>query len=216
MRLRPLLVLALLAAATPAAAAKQQAPDEDGILFGLRGGFGLPYGDLSRDAALKDLVQKKLPLWLEVGYRFNGHFHSTLYFELAPMSLAECPKGSACSAFDVRFGLLLQLHMAPRHWIDPWLGLGFGIEHLQATAPPTPGAPDAFQLTWDGLELPVEAGLDLAVTDFLTFGPYASASAGQFTSASQRPPGGSTARGSVQDRATHGWVQAGLRLTLRL
>ncbi len=215
MRARPLLLAALLAA-SPASAATRAAPDDDGILFGLRGGWAIPFGDVVRDAPLSELVDGKVPLWLEVGYRFNGYFRSTLYFELAPMSLVDCPTGAACSAFDVRSGLLFQLHPAPRSWLDPWLGVGFGFEHIQATAPPSTGTPDAWELSWDGLELPVEAGLDLAISDVLTIGPYASASFAQFTSASARPPGGSTSSGAVESRATHGWLQAGLRLTLKL
>ena len=216
MRARPLLLVALLAAGGPAAAAPRGAPEDDGIVFAVRGGYGIPFGDVSKGEPLPDLVDAKLPLWLEIGYRFTAHFRTALYFELAPMSLVACPPGAACSAFDVRAGLSLQLHPWPRSWLDPWLGAGFGVEHLQATAPPSKGAPDAWELSWDGLEVPVEAGLDFAITDFLTIGPYANATFAQFTSASARPPGGSSTSGAVHDRATHGWLQAGLKLTLKL
>ncbi len=218
MRARPLLLVALLSAAGPAVAGTRGGADDDGILFALRGGYGVPFGDVARGEPLSDLVKAKLPLWLEVGYRFTAYFRSALYFELAPMSLVDCPTGAACSAFDVRSGVLLQLHPAPRSWLDPWVGIGFGVEHLQATAPP-PDRSDpnsAWELAWDGLELPVEAGLDFAVGDFLTLGPYANASFAQFTSASARPPGKPSESGAVHDRGTHGWLQAGLKLTLKL
>ncbi len=123
-----LLLLALLAAA-PAVARAAGAPpaaDDDGIVFGVRGGWGLPSGDIAPGERLKDLADSKLPLWLEVGYRFNGHVRAQVYFELAPMSLASpCPSGAACSAFDVRTGISLHLHPAPRSWLDPWLGFGW-------------------------------------------------------------------------------------------
>src|SRR5512135_3882072 len=155
MRARPLLLIALLAAPVAAGAAgPRRPPDEDGILFGVRGGWGLPFGDVVPGAPLPDLVETKLPLWLEVGYRFNGLVRAELYFELAPMSLANpCPTGAACSAFDVRSGVALQLHPAPRSWLDPWIGLGLGVEYLQATAPPA-GSPAAWELSWYGLEVP--------------------------------------------------------------
>ncbi len=212
----PLLLLALLAAA-PAGARAAAAPDDDGIMFGVRGGWGLPSGDIAAGQRLKDLAETKLPLWLEVGYRFNGHVRAELYFELAPMALANpCPSGAACSAFDVRSGVALQLHPAPRSWLDPWLGLGFGVEYLQATTPIAGGGLSAWELSWYGLEVPVEAGLDLAFSDVFTLGPYASVSVSQFTSASTRPPGGATTSGAIDRRATHGWGQAGLKMTLKL
>ncbi len=218
MRARRLLLLALLAAPAAArATGGRSAPDEDGILVGVRGGWALPAGEITPGESLKDLADAKLPLWLEVGYRFNGHVRAELYFELAPMSLANaCPSGAACSAFDVRSGVALQLHPAPRSWLDPWIGLGFGVEYLQATTPVDGGGLSAWELSWYGLEVPVEAGLDLAVSDVFTLGPYASVSVSQFTSASARPPGGPTASGAIDRRATHGWGQAGLKMTLKL
>ncbi len=218
MRGPPLLLLALLAApASVRAAGTPPAPDDDGILFGVRGGWALPSGDIAPGEPLKDLADAKLPLWLEIGYRFSGHVRAEIYFELAPMSLAEpCPSGAACSAFDVRTGLALQLHPAPRSWLDPWVGFGFGVEYLQATTPIVGGGIAAWELSWYGLEVPVEAGLDLAVSDVFTIGPYASVSFAQFTSASARPPGGATASGAIDKRATHGWGQAGLKMTLKL
>ncbi len=218
MRARPLLLLALLAAAPAGArAAGPSASNEDGILFGVRGGWALPSGEIAPGEKLKDLAESKLPLWLEVGYRFNGHVRAEIYFELAPMSLASpCPDGAACSAFDVRSGLALHLHPAPRSWLDPWVGFGFGIEYLQATTPVPGGGVAAWELSWYGLEVPVEAGFDLAFSDVFTLGPYASVSFGQFTSASAKPPGGATSSGAIDKRATHGWGQAGLKMTLKL
>src|SRR5512142_1242849 len=186
MRGRSLLLLALQAA--PPAAGAPAAVDDDGILFGIRGGWALPSGEIAPGERLKDLADSKLPLWLEVGYRFGGHVRAQLYFELAPMTLASpCPSGAACSAFDVRSGVSLHLHPAPRSWLDPWFGFGAGIEYLQATTPIAGGGVAAWELSWYGLELPVEAGLDLAVSDVFTVGPYAAVSFAQFTSASARP-----------------------------
>ncbi|HEX9050952.1 MAG TPA: hypothetical protein VF841_10505 [Anaeromyxobacter sp.] len=219
MRGRPLLLLALLAAlpAAARAAGPSRGPDDDGILFGVRGGWALPSGDIAPGEPLDGLADAKLPLWLELGYRFSGHVRAEIYFELAPMTLASpCPSGAACSAFDVRSGLALQLHPAPRSWLDPWVGFGLGVEYLQATTPIAGGGVAAWQLSWYGVEVPVEVGLDLAISDVFTLGPYATVSFAQFTSASARPPGGATASGAIDRRATHGWGQAGLKMTLKL
>ncbi len=218
MRAPSLLLLALLAGAPAAAdaAGPRPAPNEDGIVFGVRGGWALPFGDVVPGARLQDLAKSKLPLWLEIGYRFSGYVRAGLYFELAPMTLATpCPSGAACSAFDVRSGVALQVHPSPRSWLDPWIGVGFGVEYLQATTPPA-GSLAAWELSWYGLEVPVEVGLDLAISDVFTLGPYASVSVSQFTSASAKPPGGSTVTDAIDKRGTHGWGQAGLKMTLKL
>lgn len=216
----PLVLLLALLAGAPAgadAASQRAARDDEGILFAVRGAWAVPFGDVTPGAPLSDLADSKLPLWLEVGYRFSARFRAALYFELAPISLATaCPVGAACSAFDVRSGIALQVHPAPRSWVDPWIGVGFGIEYLQATTPPAGAGTAAWELSWYGLEVPVEAGLDLAVSDVFTIGPFASISGAQFTSASSRPPGGASTSGAIDKRATHGWVEAGLRMTLKL
>jgi ABC-type amino acid transport substrate-binding protein len=217
MRARPLLLFAVLAAPALAAAAQApQAPDEEGLLFGVRAAWARPFGDIEPGKPLADLADGKLPLWIELGYRFGGHVRASAYFELAPVSLAEkCPAGTACSSFDGRFGLVLHVHPWPRSWLDPWLGAGFGVEHLQATAPP-PGGTIATDDSWLGLEVPVEAGFDLAVSDLFTLGPYATVSFAQFTSASSHPPGAPTTSGAVAERATHAWAQVGLKATFKL
>jgi hypothetical protein len=215
MRARPLVLLALLAAAAPAGA--QPAPDDEGLLVGVRAGWGVPYGDTTPDAPLEDLADGKLPLGLEIGHRFGRHVRGAFYLEFAPASLAiACPEDASCRGFDVRFGLAFELHLAPRSWLDPWLGLGFGMEHLQAETPPPGSAADAWEMSWFGLEVPIEAGLDFAISPSLTLGPYVSVTIAQFTSTSSRPPGGPTTSGGIDERATHGWVQAGLRGTLKL
>ncbi len=215
----PLLLLVALSLAAPVGAHPQPAArDGDGMLFGVRAGWAVPYGDVARDgAALSDVVYGKLPLWLEVGYRFNLHVRGSLYLEFAPASLEPaCPPNATCEGFDVRFGVAMQLHPAPRSWLDPWIGVGLGVEHLQVKGPPPGDAPGIWELSWLGLEVPVEAGLDLPVSDLFTLGPYVGVSFSQFTSASVRPPGGARTSGSIDARETHGWLQAGLKLTLKL
>ncbi len=216
MRAHPLLLLAALAAAAPAAAAPARRAPDDGMFFGVRGGWALPGGDVERGSPLKEFADAKLPLWVELGYRFSGYFRAGFYFELAPVRLAQtCGIGTACSSFDGRFGLTLQLHPWPRSWLDPWVGAGFGLEQLQATTP-LPGEALATELSWFGLEVPVEAGFDLRVSDLFTFGPYAAVSLSQFTSDTVKPPGGASASSTIEHRATHGWAQVGLKATFKL
>ena len=222
MRAWPALLLALALAAGPAAAAAASpASDASGFLLSARVGWGVPFGDVSRDAqAVEDVVAAKVPIWLELGYRFARRVDGDLYVELAPARVAgaACGAGGACDGYDLRFGLLVHVHLAPTRAIDPWLGVGVGVETLQAEVQgPDPAAPaGGEQWTWSGIEVPLELGVDARLSARLTLGPYVSASLAQFTSLGEQPAGGAGATGSIDRRALHGWMQAGLRATFRL
>lgn len=214
MRSRLAVLLAVLA--SPAAAAPPPGADS-GLVISFRAGYGVPFGDVARgDGPVSDLVGAKVPLALELGYRFGGHVHGDLYFELAPAAVeAPCPPDASCSASDVRFGLAVQLHAAPSSRLDPWIAVGFGVEVMNAAYVPGPG-PGRWEYAWSGVEVPVEGGVDLRLTDRFTLGPFLHASFARFTSFTQRPPGGTTVSGSIDDRETHGWLGLGLKATLML
>jgi hypothetical protein len=220
--MRARLAVLLVALAAPAAALEPDAAGETGLVLGARVGWGRAFGELAHDAvAVRDVVEAKLPIWLEVGYRFGPRFHGELYFELAPGSVRSefCTSGVSCSATDVRFGIALQLHLAPRALLDPWIAVGVGIEVLKAQLsdadPLVP--PGRNELTWTGFELPlVEAGIDVRISRRFSLGPYVSGSFGQFTSLTVEPNGGASTSAEVDDRGNHGWIQVGLKSTLRL
>ncbi len=214
--------LALILAALVANTARAQpAPDpvDSGIVLGARVGRGAPFGEVERGGvAVGDLVEHKVPVGVELGYRFNRRLASALYLELAPASVqpAYCSPGTPCSASDFRGGITLQLRLAPGSPIDPWIGAGFGVEVLEVRAwEPVPVDADV-EWSWAGFELPLEAGIDLRLHDRFALGPYLSVTAARFTSVSRRPAGGAETRGAIDGRIDHGWIQAGLRVLLRL
>jgi hypothetical protein len=222
MRARPALLLALAVAAGPAAAAPaRRTPDASGFLLSARAGWGVPFGDLSRgEPAVEDVVSAKVPIWLELGYRFARRVDGGLYVELAParVAAAACGAAGACDGYDLRFGLLVHVHLAPARTIDPWLGVGIGVETLQAEVQGSdPAAPaGGEERTWSGIEAPLELGVDARLSPRLKLGPYVSVSLAQFTSHEEQPAAGVSATGSIGRRALHGWMQAGLRATFRL
>lgn len=216
--LTPAVLGALLAAApTPARPAPLPAAEPTGIYVGLRAGFGRPWGDLSTTSGPVSVVAaSKLPAWLELGYQFARRVRAGLYLEVAPawLSRSACPVGLRCDASDVRFGLEVQLLLAPSAPVSPWLGLAGGVELLTESTHLAGGRLDR---RWAGPELPiVSAGVDLAVGPALTLGPFVSASAAVFTGVEDTVAGAGAATEGVGGRALHGWVQGGLRLTLRL
>jgi hypothetical protein len=219
MRARPAAVLALLAAALPARPDGPAAASA-GPFFGLRAGFAIPYGDVAQGGPrVEDLVERKFPLGLELGYRFHRRIWGELFFDLAPASASSevCAAGIDCSASDFRAGLAFLLRFAPRAFVDPWLGAGVGVEVLNVEGRNAAAGGVPYEWSWFGLELPfVEAGVDLAVWERVTIGPWISWTLARFTSDSARAEGGETVSGSVADRAQHGWYAGGIKATLHL
>lgn len=220
-RLFRLACLAGALAAAPGASARPARADDGGLVIGARVGYASPFGDVVRDgASLEDVADAKLPIWLELGYRFDRRVRGELYLEVAPASVADgsCAPDVPCSAADVRFGVAVRFHLAPAALLDPWIGLGVGLEMLRAEVfDPGPfRAPGRYELRWSGIELPLEVGLEIAVADRISLGPYLSVSVAQFTSVRERPVGGASATGALDARATHGWLQLGLAASLRL
>lgn len=218
MRARSLLLLALLAA--PQARAEQGSrPPESGPLFALRAGVGFPSGAVSRDGPdLADVVERKLPLALGVGYRFGRRARAQIHVELAPGTPAPelCAALTACTASDVRFGLQVSFRLLPGASMNPWVGVGLGVEVLNAEGR-DPATAARTEWSWAGLELPfVEAGADLALSDRIGIGPWMSLGFGQFTSDSVRGGNGQTVSGAVHGRAAHRWLSGGLQATLKL
>jgi hypothetical protein len=219
MRARLPLVLALSLAAPPALG-DAPAAATSGPFFGVRAGLAVPYGDVAQGGPrLEDFVDRKIPLGIELGYRFHRRFWGELFFDLAPASAASelCAGDVDCSASNFRLGLAFLLRLAPRASVAPWLGAGVGVEVLNVEGRNAEAGGVPYEWSWFGLELPfLEAGVDLAVTERFTLGPWISATIARFTSDSARASGGETVSGAVADRAQHGWLSGGIKATLHL
>ncbi|MGC3997026.1 MAG: hypothetical protein QM767_05680 [Anaeromyxobacter sp.] len=198
-------------------------PGPTGLTLGARFGYGWPGGDISDegDPRLGDLVDHKLPIWLELGYRFNPAVRGGVFIELAPTTVSDvyCPPGQSCDAFDWRFGVDLQLHLRPGAPVDPWVGVGLGVEVLQAdtTLVDPLGNPFFGEVTYTAFELPMlEGGLDLALGRWFTLGPFVSWSLGTYTSVEARGAGFTTTDVAIHDRALHQWLELGIKGTFSL
>jgi hypothetical protein len=236
MRVRPLVLVAVLLA--PALAGAQYdsrrppppryaGPRDQGLTLSARVGFGLPGGDISddRDATgaridpgLDQLLERKIPILLELGYRFGPTVWGGLFLELGPASVDDdfCPPGPDCEANDIRFGVDVQFHLQPRAAVDPWIGIGLAAEFLEVEAY-DPSVDRVSDFSWGGLELPLlEAGLDVALSDRGSIGPYVSWSIAHFTRWDVATPGFADESGRIDERAIHTWIEIGLKGTLKL
>ncbi|ACG73849.1 conserved hypothetical protein [Anaeromyxobacter sp. K] len=202
-------------------------PREQGLTLSARLAYGAPSGDISDEVdatgaplypKLDDLVRHKVPIWLELGYRFNPAVWGGIYLELAPASISKdfCVPGRSCDGSDIRFGFDVQFHLQPYQIVDPWVGFGMGLEVLNAEAY-EPGTGTIAEFSWAGFEFPMlEVGLDLALSPYLTMGPFVSWSAGQYTSYDVSVPGWGDESGRIHDRSFHSWFQIGVKGTLKL
>jgi hypothetical protein len=189
-----------------------------GLSLSARLGYGAPTGRISDegDGALHDLIDNKVPIWLELGYRFSPVLRGGIFFEYAPANVASdfCPtEFGNCDATDYRLGLDLQFHLAPFRPIDPWVGFGFGYEWLNAEAYSS-AANDVVRFRYSGWELPLlEAGIDVAVLPGMTVGPYVSYSMGRYTDVWDSF---SDTTSNISSQAYHGWLEVGVKGTFNL
>jgi len=222
--MRARLVLLLAALAVPAAAFAQ-APyyyppqrRDQGLNLGARIGYGAPWGDLSSDVgSVGSFVPGKIPIWLELGYRLNRVFSINLYGELSPawVDSTYCVPGFECGASNFRLGVDMQFHLGAHQPVDPWFGVGIGLEWLNARYFDGANGASAHE-TWSGWEFPLlEAGLDLAASPNFSIGPYVSLSIGQYTQYTLDELGTSTSYG-IGSPAYHGWLQIGVKGTFKL
>jgi hypothetical protein len=218
--MRVLVAAALLAVALPAAAEDERLP-ERGPIFALRAGYAVPSGDLVRGGgAVSQVADRKYPLGFQLGYRLTRRIWAQLGFELAPASPAArlCAGGTSCSASDARLGAEVVLRLLPGARVDPWLAAGAGVEVLNAAGRDEASTTGVrTEWSWAGLDLPyLEAGADVAVTDRIGVGPWASVSFARFTSDSAKVEGGTELSGAVPGRTVHRWYAGGLQATLKL
>ncbi len=223
MRARLALVVVLLSAAPLAARAQYYQPPprhprESGLVLGARLGVGFPMGDLAADVgALSDTDSSKIPIWLELGYRFNHTVRANLFLQLAPTSVKDtvCGTGS-CSGSDTLLGADLQLHLGGLYSpADPWFGVGLAYESLSNDGIATTDANgNVFTVdeTWTGGALVLEGGVDFAVGPIFTVGPYLGLTFGRFGNYSQT----GIPSYSIGSQATHSWLELGVKGTFNL
>lgn len=185
--------------ATGSATAGGSATDKKFVL-GLRLGYGLPMGSISKDVKFSDFFSSMIPIWLDVGYMVTPNVMLGVYGQYGLVSIKNCPSGASCSAHDIRVGVQGQYHVLPSEKIDPWFGLGIGYESLAGSVAGVSGSDTGFEFA------NLQAGLDFKLSPAFGFGPFASFSLGQF---SNETTAGQSA--SIPEKALHEWFTLGVR-----
>lgn len=196
------------------AAASVSSDDVAGKLYiGARLGFGLFLGKATGDEPPLADFSNKVPIWIDLGYRFSPNFLVALYGQYAFATLS-CPTGFRCTGASVmRFGVQAQYGFAPDATIAPWVGLGVGYEIVSATLT-TGGVENSFNLK--GVEfLNLQAGADYMVSKAVGIGPFLSFSLGRYSSGSKDGPAltvpNEPTDGGIPKKEFHEWLVFGVR-----
>jgi hypothetical protein len=191
------------------------AEDGVGVDLGLRLGYGIPLGSSREGVSLNDYLKGQIPIWVDAGYRFTPNLSAGLYFSYGFSGLKNCPDGADCSAHDMRVGIEGQYRLMPNESIDPWLGVGVGLEWAGTSVS---GGGLSASATISGVEfLSLQGGADFNVADGLGVGPFVSFSLGQYNSYSSdcSAPAGFAAAcpgsGDIDQKALHEWLMFGVR-----
>jgi hypothetical protein len=163
---------------------------------------------------MADVLRPLALLELEAGLRFTPELMGSLVLDLgvgdaAPRQRAACraSTGSDCTAMALRLAFQLRYAFTPFAPATPWVALGVGGE---ATGLSSNRSSSSGDVIWSGVEFPrLAVGYDVRSSPTAGWGLFATAGIGRFDQVEDR---GVTL--DLSRRATHGWLQAGLRVIL--
>ena len=100
----------------------------------------------------------------------------------------------------------------PTEKLDPWAGIGFGLESTGVGITDRSGARQNIAFAgWDVIRL--QGGADYALTPGFRIGPYGEFAASKYSRASVSGGGSTTTTltGSLDDTSWHEWITVGIR-----
>jgi hypothetical protein len=198
----------------------QGAPaDGQGIEVGIRGGYGLPFGERIAGEPFNRTVDRAISVAVDAGYRFTPYLYAgglLSYASVDPDKMAlTCDTfvvidgPGDCSGSAIRLAADVQLRAPLGEGYVGWLATGAGLERL---------AIDYESGCWDGpfsrvdtgFEIAhLEAGAGLRVNSGLVVGPFASYALGLFRTS--KTSGSCNGGGAIPDKSAHGLLTLGLR-----
>jgi hypothetical protein len=195
------LLIVLAALAIPAVSHAQ-----GGFTLGLRLGYGMPGGDVFKDASMSDLSGGQIPFQLDAMYRINPEIAVGGYFSYGFGGVAGAAKdicdatGEDCSTSTLRVGLQGTYTFTMVQKFVPWVGLGTGYEALSVTASAGGASATTDYTGWEYINLQV--GGDYKVSPLFAIGPYIQYAMGQYSNVESQ---------SITEKGTHSWFNIGVR-----
>ncbi len=206
--MRKLVVGAVLGLAlfVPCAASAQ-------LFIGARLGYSIAGGDLYKDYSITKRTQGMVPVQVDLGLDVAKAFALGVYGSAGYTVIAKDFKtfcdtyGTDCSGMNVRLGAQATLH-APVGQSKIWGGVLLGWEQQQYKISGNGGSLEA---NYRGVEAGLQGGLDFPTSGAFRWGPFVSASAGEFQSASLSATGSGAGLAPITEKARHTWLSVGLR-----
>jgi hypothetical protein len=203
----------------PLAGAAQETPAAPSrFTLGARLSAALPTGHVSTGSTLGGEVKLGVPLTVEAGYGFAPALTLGAYFQYGLVSLATAaPLGSSgCVATgascdggrDLAAGVQLLVRPRAGAHVEPWLGIGAGLEWLRYDIADAGGSGS---IEYRGVEfLRAQGGVEWSLSRHAALGPFAQLRLGQFDHASIAY-GGDSRSGEIASKEIHGWLELGIR-----
>ena len=221
------LVIVFGAALLAASTARAAEPARSGIEIGARTGYAFAAGNrgatpTQADQPVGDYVAGQVPLWLDVGYRFNDDFYLGAFFQYGFGIVNDdrqdlCRNANVdCSASDTRLGVMGRYHLPVGSPLSPWLGFGVGYEWGTFSLNQSVIGSSNTDATWSGFEFAnLQLGADYHVAPKVALAPFLSVSFGQFRHTSTKTTTGMTSNPmdeDVTDTSVHEWILIGVRV----
>ena len=189
-----------------------------GFQLAVEDGPSFPLGKAEGSANLSDLFSAEFPLVFHLGFKpiknlgFGGYLGLALGGSGAALSSPCSDPDVKCIAVGYRLGLEAQLSLLPAGRVDPYVGLGAGVETSGVSG--TRGGTTVLSVGLTGLELArVTVGADYRVSRTVGIGPFLNVAVGRYYGATQDFNKSSASR-DIADTALHAWLTIGVRLTL--
>jgi hypothetical protein len=202
-----------------------------GIEIGFRTGYAIPSGSIDGDSGdplgnpLSNYTSGVIPFWFDAGYRLawpsifvGGYFQYGVGLGAGNdgQSPSACSAaGLSCSAHVIMVGLQAQWHILPSGTLDPWVGLGIGMEFASASESGSSipsGASGSTTISASGWDYQIiQGGLDIHLVRDFSFGPFIMFAVGEYSTESQSSSHGGSQSVTINSNALHEWVTLGVR-----
>jgi hypothetical protein len=180
--------------------------------IGSRVAYGVPAGDEFEDSEMAEIIEGQTSLEFDAAYRLTPNWALGVDLQYGfgasrPQVRESCPWGSSkCNIASASFGLQLNYRARPGRSLDPWIGIGTGIDSLVLKEVNSDN-----QRSLRGWEMfKAQLGLDIALSRSLVAGPFGALSMGQYTDTNCRAQG-CDAGDANRKLAFHQWFFIGVR-----
>ncbi|HOC18644.1 MAG TPA: hypothetical protein PKK95_10260 [Vicinamibacterales bacterium] len=188
---------------------------------GVRGSFGVPFGEARGGTDLKDVTTRAIPVQVDVDYRIDEHWSAGVYAIYGPVAVADATRRQLAASGlrsigghrQQRVGVQLTRTFRPAARVSPWVGMAAGYDWTRyAWAKLATG--EETEIGVSGFETTLQGGASFKLTPRLAIGPFAAFDLGRYGQDIvwvQRAGNSST---GIPDKGLHQWVRFGVKMSV--